>query len=300
MWAARLGLDWDDARIMLALARAGTLSAAATQLGLGVATVARRIERLEKAIGVPLFLRHQTGYRLTDQGTALLPRAEAIELAVSGLERAAGAEATISGHVRVASIESIVAPILMPALGALMRQHPRLEVEILISSAMVNLNRRDADIAIRMVRPDHGAVRVRHLANMGFGLYGAKNLIETRGPNAMGPEDRLISWPDTDALSVVHEWNRAIAQQIVPRLTVSTLAGQVAAVAEGLGLAILPHFLARPAGLILVTDLLPDGHKMSRPLWQVVHADLAGSGRVRAVADCLAEALIAARGDLAD
>lgn len=75
-------LNWDDTRLFLALARHGTLSGAARELGIGLATISRRVERMEHALGLPLFLRHQNGYDLTDQGAALLPRAEAVEQAL--------------------------------------------------------------------------------------------------------------------------------------------------------------------------------------------------------------------------
>ncbi|XZQ30562.1 LysR family transcriptional regulator [Rhodobacter capsulatus] len=117
--------NWDDIRLFLALAREGTLQGAARRLGLGVATISRRIERMEATLGLPLFLRRQTGHELTDQGAALLPRAEAMELALQEMRREAGAQVEIRGLVRLASIESLVAPVVLPALGPLLAANPR-------------------------------------------------------------------------------------------------------------------------------------------------------------------------------
>lgn len=280
--------NWDDLRVFLALAREGSLSGAARRLQAGVATVSRRIERFEAALGVPLFLRHQSGYSLTDQGKALLPRAEAAEEALAGLRQEAGDQDQIQGHVRVASIESLITPLLIPAMAPLLAAHPGLDVEILFSTQAVNLHRHDADLALRMLRPDHGHLRVRQLVIMGFGLYG---------PPGGGHLARHISWPDHVSLGTVLAWTRTFAGPDAPRFAVNTLDSQVEAVRQGLGVAVLPHFLARPAGLNLLASRLPDGNVMERPLYMVTHADLAGSRRVSAVAEAIAERIIARRAD---
>ncbi|RWR31887.1 LysR family transcriptional regulator [Sinirhodobacter populi] len=280
--------NWDDLRVFLALAREGSLTGAARRLGAGVATVSRRIERFEAALGLPLFLRHQSGYSLTDQGTALLPRAEAAEEALAGLRHEAGAQDRIQGHVRIASIESLITPLLIPALGSLLAANPGLDVEILFSTQAVNLHRHDADLALRMLRPDHGHLMVRQLVGMGFGLYG---------PPDGARLDRQISWPDQISLGTVLAWTRAFSRPDTPRLAVNTLDSQVEAVRRGLGQAVLPHFLARPAGLRLLADRPPDGGMMERPIYMVTHADLAASRRVSAVAEAIADSIISRRAE---
>jgi len=280
--------NWDDLRVFLALTREGSLTGAAQRLRAGVATVSRRIERFEQALGVPLFLRHQSGYVLTDQGKALLPRAEAAEEALAGLLHAADVQDRIRGNVRVASIESLIAPLLVPALAPLLAAHPGLDVEILFSTQTVNLHRHDADLALRMVRPDHGNLLVRQVVVMGFGLYGP--------PTGAAPA-RHVSWPDHVSLGTVLAWSRAFAGPDTPRLSVNTLEAQVQAVRQGLGLAVLPHFLARPAQLRLIADRLPDGGAMERPVYLVTQADLAASRRVSAVSDAIVDAIAARRAE---
>lgn len=280
--------NWDDLRVFLALAREGSLTGAARRLRAGVATVSRRIERFEAAVGVPLFLRHQSGYSLTDQGMALMPRAEAAEEALAGLQREAGEQDQIRGHVRIASIESLITPLLVPALAPLMAAHPGLDIEILFSTQAVNLHRRDADLALRMLRPDHGHLRVRQLVVMGFGLYGP--------PDGTQPV-RHISWPEQVSLGTVLAWSRAFAGADAPRLAVNTLDSQIEAVRQGIGVAVLPHFLARRAGLALIARHLPDGAAMERPVFMVTHADLAGSSRVSAVAEAIVDSVSARRAE---
>lgn len=280
--------NWDDLRIFLALAREGSLTGAARRLRAGVATVSRRIERFEAALGVPLFLRHQSGYSLTDQGLALMPRAEAAEEALVGLRREAGDQDQIRGHVRIAGIESLITPLLVPALVPLMAAHPGLDIEILFSTQAVNLHRRDADLALRMLRPDHGHLRVRQLVVMGFGLYGP--------PDGARP-DRQVSWADQVGLGTLLAWSHAFAGSGTPRFAANTLEAQIEAVRQGVGISVLPHFLARRAGLTLISERLPDGGAMERPVFMVTHADLAGSSRVSAVAEAIAENIFSRRAE---
>ena len=284
-------LNWDDMRVFLALARAGTLSGAAEALKSGAATVSRRIDRLERSLGLPLFLRHQSGYSLTDQGEALLARAEAVELAMHELGAEAGAQDEVVGLVRIASITSLVTPVVVPALAPLLAENPGLDIDIFYGIETVNLHRRDADLALRLVRPQRGHLLVRHLATMGFGLYG---------PVDGSRPARHVTWLDQGSAQTTLTWARAFGADTSAKLTVNTPDGQVAAVAQGLGVCVLPHFLARAADLTLIADTLPDGSRMTRDVFLVTHADLAASRRVRRVADCLADALVARRADLAE
>lgn len=281
-------LNWDDARLFLALAREGSLSGAARALGIGVATVSRRVERMEQVLGLPLFLRHQQGYDLTDQGTALLPAAEAMELAAHGMRRETEAQAEIRGLVRVASIETLVAPFIIPALVPLLAGNAGLDVEISYSPVTVNLHRHDADLALRMVTPERGNLTVRRLAVMGFGLYGP----------AEGTPTRHVTWPDIVSLGTPLGWSRAFGAAESGVFVVNTVEAQIAAVRAGLGVGVLPHFLARPAGLRLLAADLPGGGRMERPILLVTHEDLAASRRVRAVAEAIASAIVAHRGEL--
>jgi len=148
---------WDDARIFLAIARAGTLSGAADKMNMGIATVSRRLDRLEQALNVPLFSRHQSGYRLTDDGEALLARAEALEYAGLAFGEAAQLQGHVAGVVRLATSDNLATHFILPSLKGLLDQYPELRVEVLSGVQPVNLHRRDADLAIRMVKPEAAA-----------------------------------------------------------------------------------------------------------------------------------------------
>ncbi|MEP1944161.1 MAG: LysR family transcriptional regulator, partial [Sulfitobacter sp.] len=202
-------LVWDDIRAFLAVARAGTLSGAASHMRLGLATISRRIERLETAIGQPLFLRQQSGYRLTDDGMALVERAEDMEAAALSLTAGMRQEAAVSGIVRLATAENLATDLIIPELAHLRAEHPQLTLEIVTDIATVNLHRRDADIALRMVKPERGNVSLQRLGTLGYGLYAAPDYVATRhqakDASAFDSDD-FISWPDAYAHLPAAQW----------------------------------------------------------------------------------------------
>lgn len=281
-------LKWDDAPVFLAVARTGTLTGAADMLGAGIATVSRRIQRLENALGMPLFVHHQTGYKLTDEGAALLPRAETLEDAMLGFRAGVTAQAGVTGHVRLATAENLANPIIIPTLPALLDRHPHLTLDVVTDVATANLHRREADLAVRMVRPTGGNVTIRRIGTLGFGLYGAPGYMATRRAHpeeGLLENDRFIGWSERQNTLPAAQWVDRTLRGRAPVLMTSTLAAQMAAVQAGIGLAVLPHFLAREAGL----QRLPVELGLDQPICLVLHSDLSASQRVRVVADHLAE-----------
>lgn len=279
-------LLWDDARVFLAIARSGTLSGAAHALRMGVATVSRRLDRLEAALGLPLFSRHQQGYRLTDDGEALLERAEALEHAGLAFGEAGQQRGQVAGTVRLATAENLANPLIIPSLPTLFAQHPELRVDLVTGVQTVNLHRRDADLAVRMVKPDAGNLTIKRLGTLGFGLYGARTYVDTRqaGTDVANLEqDDFIGWNETNGHLPAARWMTRMLRGRPCRLETGTLAAQLAAARAGMGLAVLPHFLARQTDLVC---LLPE-LGVDQPIWLVLHSDLAHSRRVRAVADHL-------------
>lgn len=268
------------------MARAGTLSGAVAQLGFGIATVSRRIERLELAVGQPVFTRHQSGYRLTADGAALIERAEEMEAAALSLTSGLRHDAPVAGTVRLATAENLATGLIIPALEQLKADYPHLSLEIVTDVATINLHRRDADIALRMVKPDRGNVSLQRLGSLGFGLYGSAEYVSARDAesdaNAFDHDD-FISWCEAYANLPAARWVERILKGRQPTLVTTSLATQFTACEGGLGLAILPHFLARPRGLICLNAELG----ADQTIWLVTHSDLVHSRRVRTVADFL-------------
>lgn len=277
-------LRWDDARVFLAIARTGSLSGAAANLGTGLATVSRQIERLEAALGLTLFSRHQNGYRLTHDGAALLERAERLEQAADAFAEGSAAQADIAGRVRLATAETLANFVLIPALPKLADQYPDLTLEVVTDVQTVNLHRRDADLAIRLVKPERGNVTIRRLGTLGFGLYGARAYVESRPARLADSRfetDRFITWCETYGHLPAAQWIERVLRGRAPVLATTTLSAQLSAAVAGLGLAVLPHFLARQHDLIC----LQADPGIDQEIWLAVHSDLLQSRRVRAVAD---------------
>ncbi|MGR7379955.1 LysR family transcriptional regulator [Klebsiella aerogenes] len=274
--------NWDDTRIFLAVARSGTLSGAAETMDMGIATLSRRLDRLEKSLAVPLFSRHQSGYRLTDDGDALLARAEALEHAGLAFGETARLQGNVAGLVRLATSDNLAAHFILPSLNGLMEKYPDLRVEVLSGVQSVNLHRRDADLAIRMVKPESGNLTLKRLGKVGFGLYSADTGLAGSTDVAFN-HAQYIGWPESHQHLPAARWITRTLRGRPCRVEANTLLAQLSAVSAGLGLGVLPHFMARKNGLQCVNaDIGVD-----QTLWLVMHSDLAHSRRVRVVADHL-------------
>lgn len=287
-------LRWDDARVFLAITRTGSLSGAAASLGTGLATVSRQIERLEAALGLTLFSRHQNGYRLTDDGAALLERAETLEQAAEAFAEGSAAQAGIAGRVRLATAETLANHIIIPAMPKLVSQYPDLTLEVVTDVPAVNLHRRDADLAIRLVKPERGNVTIRRLGTLGFGLYASRDYAEHRRDDARLEADRFVTWCETYSHLPAARWVERALRGRAPILATTTLSAQLSAVIAGVGLAVLPHFLGRQNDLVCLQGDLG----IDREIWLAVHSDLAQSRRVRVVTDFLAGLLREAKQEL--
>jgi len=278
-------LHWDDARIFLAIARNGTLSGASASLEMGIATVSRRLDRLEDALKVPLFSRHQNGYRLTDDGEALLERAEALEHAAHSFGEAADRQGKIAGSVRLATAENLANPLIMPSLPSLFATYPELRVELVSGVNTINLHRRDADLAIRMVRPEAGNLTIKRLGTLGFGLYGTRDYADSLSGDSQTvvEEADFIGWTESHSHLPAAKWMARSLRGRPCKLATNTLSAQFSAVSAGLGLAILPHYMAKRAGFVCLSSEMG----LDQPIWLVLHTSLAHSRRVRAVASHL-------------
>lgn len=289
---------WDDVRALLAVARYGTLTAAADALGLGVATLSRRIDRLEGALRLPLFVRHQSGYQLTEDGSNLIEKAELVESAALSLASGASMQSQVSGKVRLATAENLANGLILPSLSAFRAQYPELLIEVITDISTVNVHRRDADIAVRMVKPERGNVTVRRLGTLGYGLYGSAIYVEhreQRDNQANFENDAFIAWNEVHADLPAAQWVERMLRGRRPALTTTSLSTQIAAAAGGLGLAVIPHFLGVNAGLVCVE---PD-IGVDQPIFMVIQSDLTQSRRTRALADFLSQLILDNRQRLA-
>jgi DNA-binding transcriptional LysR family regulator len=284
-------MSWDDLRVFLAVCRRGSHKGAARLLGVDPTTVARRVAALEQALGARLFDRTPDRLACTEAGRALLPRAERIEVEVLASERELrAADTRLEGTVRITASDGHVHYVLVPALASLRAKHPALTIELRSDTRALDLSRREADIALRLVRPKEPSLIARRLATMRFAIFGSSAYLERRGaPRKLGdlPAHAWVGFDSSlDDLPQV-KWLR----RSVPRLNYAVRANatttQVQACIEGNGLALLPTFVAaREPRLVPV---LPKTAGPSRETWAVTHADSRGDARVRAVLAWIAE-----------
>jgi len=150
----------------------------------------------------------------------------------------------------------------------------------------VNLHRREADLAVRLLKPEAGNVIIKRLGTLGFGLYGSRDYVATRQLSREGvniDKADFIGWTQTHSHLPAARWIARMLRARSCKLEVNSLSMQLAAASQGLGLAVLPHYLARRAGLVCVLSKIG----IDQPIWLVIHADLVHSKRVRVVADHL-------------
>jgi DNA-binding transcriptional LysR family regulator len=277
-------LCWDDVRYFLELARCGSLSAAARALAVEHSTVARRVAALEGRIGVRLFDRLPRSWSLTREGEDLLPHARRIEEEAHAFSRATLGVAALTGTVRLSAPPVFASHVLVPRLAEWRRRWPGIVLDIVGEAREADLYRREADLALRLSRPSAGGLAARPLASIGYGLYAAKPWLK-RPPQQwefLGYGDSLRDTPQ-------QQWLAKLAGARSFALYANDLAALHQACRAGLGLAVLPHFLARDDKALRP---LP-GHDcpVSRGIWLVLHPDVRRSPRVKAVAEGVTELL---------
>jgi DNA-binding transcriptional LysR family regulator len=284
-------MNWDDARIFLALQRARTLRGAARTIHLDQATVGRRVAALERALGATLFFRTSDGYVLTPTGETVLQSAEKLEQVAHELVRQAqGGDARLQGEVRVASTDTLALEFLIPAICELHRQHPDVQVSLNTSTHVYNLAKRETDIAVRTMKPDNPDLIARRLADWTMALYCAPSYLERMGEPVEGTafdgHDLIMYQPYLDASRMPTLANEAVKHgRIVAAVNSSLMLRTM--VRQGLGISELPVPLAERDGLV---RLWP--HR-TRPqnyeVWLVTHQDLRHTARIKATIATIVE-----------
>lgn len=291
--------DWNDLRFFLAVARLGSLSAAARALKVDPATVGRRINSLESALSVRCFERRADGYRLTAAGRKLQQHAERVEEDLLGLARALDAEEReVEGLVTVTASDSVALPILIPALPMLREQHPGVRIDLISSNRVLSLARREADVAIRTVRPEEGDLLTRKIGTMRYGLFASPDYLERYGvPAEVGDLARhaAVDWVEEYPRVATATWFRELASACVTHVRVSGVKERLAAAQAGMGIVSLAFVMARGTELV---QILPELEVPSVELWMVTHPDSARAKRVRAVMDFIVRAAAVASGRL--
>lgn len=277
-------MNWDDYRIFLNLARAGSFSGAARALHVDHTTVARRITALETNLGIKLIERLPKDVKLTATGVSLAQLGAAVEEAIASVERAAsGAGNDLAGTVHISAPPGFSSMVLAPKIKALRHQYPDIDIILTGEKDFANLNKGEADIALRLSRPNTPSLVARKLCDVPF-FFFASHTYETSEEHW-----EFIGYHDQDNSLPQQVWlhSRLGTRKVVFRS--SDAHAQVQACASSVGVALLPDYLGDNDSRLrrLNSALSPP----TRELWMLVHDDLRRAPRVRAVMDFLISVL---------
>jgi len=286
-------IGWELYRSFLGVLREGSLSGAARALGITQPTVGRHVAALEAALGVVLFTRSQVGLMPTEVALALQGHAEAMESTAASLERAATSQGEgVRGVVRISASEVIGVEVLPPIVARLREAHPALKVELVLTNRVQDLLRREADIAVRMVRPKQEQLVARRVGQIELGFHAQKDYLVRHGtPRKL--EDlaahAVIGYDQPSAF--VRNAGKALpgyGRDAFSLRTDSDLA-QLALIRAGAGIGICQAGLARRDAALV--RLMPRAFSMKLETWITMHEDLRNSPRCRATFDALVAGL---------
>ena len=281
---------WDDLRILLAVHRSGTLSAAARELGVNQSTVSRRVARLTKVFSATLLEARSGRYALTSAGLLALQRAEVVESEIHSLERQLDRlDDRPEGTVRLSTPDGLGSVVLAPRLTAFREEHPGIELLLAAESPVVNLVQREADVAVRVTRSTQRELLVRRIARIGFLPWATGEYLSRRdGRRALREDDDLVVH-DSPGDSPETRWLLSHVPRGRVRFQSPSPLGVEAAVAGGVGVGMLPVYLGRRAGLLA----LGSGPVVHRDVFLVIHRAMSRLRRIRAVCTFVEQALAA-------
>lgn len=272
------------------MTRTGTLAAAGERLGVDASTVFRALQRIERGLGRRLFERTRAGYVPTELALELALQAESIESALEAARSMVeSAPSQISGTVRITTTDTVLHGLIAPALAALRAEHPLLAYELHTGNELASLTRRDADIAVRATRRPPAHLVGKQVGTIRVALYAARRArlrsfvpAQAAGLDWVAPDEALPEHP-----SVV--WRKRHFPKVVPRYQVGSILSVQELVASGLGVGVLPLFLAEGRkDLVRLTDALPE---CETELWLLTHPEARHLRRVGAVYAHLATAI---------
>jgi DNA-binding transcriptional LysR family regulator len=282
-------LDWDDLKFVLAIARHGSLNSAAKALDTTQPTVSRRLDGLERRIGVKLFERAVSGLSPTALCAALVESLADMEEAAQAVERRVAARDTgLQGRITVTSLAWFGDDVLAPLLARFSARHTRVTIDLINDPRRFNLARREADIALRIGSFDQENLVERKVAEVSYGLYASVGYLDRHGRPAFanGCAGHLVTSLVESPVKVVHiEWLKAIAPHAHVVIRTNGIQSHIATAEAGEAMAVLPRVLAdRRSGLLRLEPPLPEP---SQPVKLGVHADMRRSPRIRALIDFL-------------
>jgi DNA-binding transcriptional LysR family regulator len=287
-------INWDNLKYILAVSEAGSLAAASRKLHVDRTTVLRRLNEFEKDLQCRIFERDRTGYALTQEGENLLLAARDIESTVNDLVRQiAGHETRLEGTLRVTTTDSLYYALVSSKLASFQRAHPYINLELAVSNHVLNLSRRDADVAIRPTDSPPSGLVAEKVGEVGYGIYASADYLAASA-GELPSQHRWLGVDDPLTSSAAGRW----LQEQVPAdcfgfRANSFLALRVAA-ENGMGVTVLPDVLGDDSATLQRIEMQPG--LPATDLWLLTHPDLVRSARVHAFVEHFCEALRTATG----
>ena len=288
--------DWSLIRSFLAALERGSLLGAARALNSSQPTIGRHIAELETQLGVVLFERTGRGLLPSEMALRLADSARAMETSALQLARKVSvAQSGVSGTIRLTASQPVACVLLPPILARMRLALPEVQVELVVSNAVSNLLRREADIALRMVQPDQATLIARRIGKVSLGAYAHRDYLRRRGTPRSPAElagHELVDYDQSDVIRqgfAAFGWPREREDSGV---RTDDLIAYFEAVRAGLGVGFLADFVARTDSALV--PLLPMLKIPALPMWLAVHREIRTSRRIRAVYDFLGEAVPAA------
>ena len=286
-------IGWELYRSFLGVLREGSLSGAARALGITQPTAGRHVAALEEALGVVLFTRSQVGLLPTEVALALRTHAEAMESTAASLQRAASSQGEgVRGVVRVSASEVIGVEVLPPIVARLREAHPALKVELVLTNRVQDLLRREADIAVRMVRPRQEQLVARRIGNIELGFHAHRDYLARHGTPRRLEElagHAVIGYDQPSAFVRNAGKSLKVFSRDGFSLRTDSDLGQLALIRAGAGIGVCQVGLARRTEALV--RLMPRAMALKLDTWVTMHEDLRNSPRCRAAFDALVDGL---------
>lgn len=283
-------MDWNDLKYVKTIAHAGSVADAAQALSVHQSTVFRRLNTLEKELGARLFERLPNGYVMTAAGEDFCHAAERIEADIANLNRRiSGQDMRPSGTIRVTTSDALFFKLLSSCFAELRAAYPEIELEVLISTEVFNLTKRDADIAIRTTKQPPETLVGRRVATIHSAVYGSKQYLKSHPNLSDLSKHEWIGFDEGIIDSATARWLKQRVPKARCQYRLNTCAAVLAAVKENLGLAVLPCYVgdAEP-DLVQVLSAIAS---LDKDLWILTHEDLRYVTRIRTFIDFIASAL---------
>ena len=286
-------LDWNQLKAFLETAETGSLSAAARKIGLTQPTLSRQVAAIERQMGVTLFERVGKAMVLTPTGLDLLEHARAMGAAADALGLAAtGRSQAVGGVVSVSASDAVATHLLPPLVLALRAQEPGIAIEVIASNALSDLLRREADIAIRHVKPEQPELIARLVREASAGFYASEHWVKEHGHPRTASEAVRLPFVGSDRsgryLAYLRQHGLPLSEANFSCYADHSVA-HWALVRGGMGIGAMMDEIAREtSGVVRVLDDVPP---VRFPIWLVSHRELRTARRIRVVFDALAKGL---------